>query len=152
MKKYDFTTFNFKGLNGEELEITCFTYETQYNWGHRCYVFYNNMQLKDEKITYYNRTWECFKYESLLNKVVDVVYPGKKQKMERDFIRKQIQAIADREREECDRWVADFKKFWSGLSDNTKKVIQKAGVTVNSIEEAESLIKSAGLIDTVLKA
>lgn len=149
MKKYDFTTFNFKGLNGEELEVTCFTYETQYNWGHRCYVFYNNMQLKEEKITYYNRTWECFKYESLLKKVIEKIYPGKKQKIERDFLRKQVHAIADREREEVEKWATNFMKAFNNLSENAKNALADSDILLNSREEADATLKALQALDAV---
>ena len=143
MKKYDFTTFNFTTLNGGELTINCFIYETQHNWGHRCHVYLNGADWGEYKITYYNRTWERFKFESLLYKVINSIYANKRDQVANEFLSKQVEAIAIREREACQAWINSFQTVWNGLSDETKKTIQEKNIIVHTTEEADTVL--AGL-------
>lgn len=147
MKKSDFKTFNFKTLTGESVSITCYTYESGYYWGHRAYVHNTGDEVK---ITYYNRTWEAFKYESVLYKALRALYPQeKKQQAERAIIEKQLKAIAKREAEACEKWLDNFTKQYNALSEKTREAIKKSDVFINSIEQGEALLKVAQLCDAM---
>lgn len=53
--------------------ITCESYETRYSWGHKAYLLINGHQEAYKKITYYNRTWESYTYQTILSCIVDSV-------------------------------------------------------------------------------
>lgn len=149
MKTYDYKTFNFKTLNGGDVSIICFTFDTGRSWGHRAV---NQSTGEQVKINYYNRTWEAFKYESVLNKAIYAMYPQeKRQRAQRAFIYKQVKAIARYEAEACEKWLKGFKKAYDALSDDTKKTLQKSDIFINSIEQGEAILKGAQLLD-MLKA
>jgi len=51
---------------GRDISVTAWTYETRYSWGHKADLYIDNRLVESKKITYYNRTWERFTYESIL--------------------------------------------------------------------------------------
>lgn len=51
-------------------------YETRYSWGHKARIIKNNEEVGYRKITYYNRTWESYEFETILQSL----YENAKQK------------------------------------------------------------------------
>lgn len=51
--------------------IVAETYSNSHNWGHKAKLFNDTHQLNTYKITYYNRTWECYQYQSVALSVID---------------------------------------------------------------------------------
>ena len=55
-----------------ELSIVAHTYENSHNWGHKATLLHNGThELNTYKITYYNRTWECYQYQSVIKSVLN---------------------------------------------------------------------------------
>ena len=56
------------------LTLTFWYYETRSSWGHKGYIqgHYGDTYCKknDFKIVYLNRTWECYKFQSLIHKMI----------------------------------------------------------------------------------
>ena len=46
----------------------CESQGTRYGFRHLCHVFKNGVHVADSKCCYYNRTWERFTFQSVLNK------------------------------------------------------------------------------------
>lgn len=49
--------------------IDCYSWETQSNWGHKVEIYPAGDTLNiiaSNKTTYYNRTWECYRYQSCI--------------------------------------------------------------------------------------
>lgn len=54
-----------------ELKIVAYSYETRNSWGHKATLILNDTrELNQYKITYYNRTWECYQYQSVIKSVI----------------------------------------------------------------------------------
>ena len=51
-------------------EIVAESWETYRNWGHKATLYRNDYKVNAEKITYYNRTWESYQYQSVMRNVV----------------------------------------------------------------------------------
>ena len=151
-KKYNYKDFTFKTLKDGELFIRAWTYEYSTGWGHKCYYYTDNSNYAEARKTYYNRTWECFTYESLIHSVIDRLYPNKSQKLEHDFIVKQVEAIAKHEHEKAEAWFNTFKSLYNSLSDNMKKTLEKSDIILNTTEEAETVLKSAKMFDLMQEA
>lgn len=60
-------------LNNNTYTFVCETWETSRAWGHRVTMFRNNTEYTTQKITYYNRTWERFTYQSCIHKCINHV-------------------------------------------------------------------------------
>lgn len=50
-----------------ELDITARSWETRYSWGHEATISANCMEVARSRIRYYNRTWETYRYQSVLH-------------------------------------------------------------------------------------
>lgn len=54
----------------KDIKVYCNYYETRNSWGHKGHVETNTHYLNKGKIRYWNRTWECYTYQSLLKYLV----------------------------------------------------------------------------------
>ena len=55
-----------------EFKIVAHTYENSHNWGHKATLLHNGThELNTYKITYYNRTWEKYEYQSVIKSVLN---------------------------------------------------------------------------------
>lgn len=55
----------------DKISIDAEYYETRYSWGHKAYLYINGEQVGYKKATYYNRTWESYQFQSVMESVVD---------------------------------------------------------------------------------
>lgn len=55
----------------KHIKIEAEYYETRYSWGHKAYLFINGHEVVDDKITYYNRTWESYQFQSILKSIIN---------------------------------------------------------------------------------
>lgn len=143
--------FYFTTLTGEDVMIHCETYEHQTGWGHRatiCYIGNNYLQFTKRQ-TYYNRTWECFTYETVIHKVLNAYFNSKTEKNELAFIMKQVDAIAQHEHEKAAAWCEAFTKKYNALSDETKDMLRKKDIMFNTTEQAETVINAALMLDAL---
>ena len=53
-----------------EYSVECFYYETHKKWGHKARLLKNGIEVLKIKIRYYNRTWERFQYQTILDKIL----------------------------------------------------------------------------------
>lgn len=56
---------------GENISAVCESQKTRYGFRHIARLFYHNHEVKFAKVCYYNRTWESFEFESVLQKLLD---------------------------------------------------------------------------------
>lgn len=66
INKYKFDEKDFK-----DVRFYCEYYETRNSWGHRGHVIGIGLNDLSTKRRYYNRTWECYTYQSLLFDLLD---------------------------------------------------------------------------------
>lgn len=67
--KYLIDRFQFQN-ELKDIRVYCNYYETRNSWGHRGHVETGTHYLNEGKIRYWNRTWECYTYQSLLKYLV----------------------------------------------------------------------------------
>ena len=60
-------------LNDNIYTFVCETWETSRAWGHRVTMFRNNTEYTTQKVTYQNRTWECYRYQTCIYKCINQV-------------------------------------------------------------------------------
>ena len=58
-------------INGKEFILYCDGWETSRAWGHKCELKMNDWHLATVKIRYYNRTWESYRFQSVMHKAVE---------------------------------------------------------------------------------
>ena len=67
VKHYSVETFRVKNANNEGFVCECYTTNTKCGFCHTCRV----EGLTDTKISYLNRTWERYLYESVLARAIE---------------------------------------------------------------------------------
>lgn len=64
-------TINLSRLTGGkmmgEVDISAFGWETRYSWGHTAEVSVNYNTVSRAKFRYENRTWESYRYQSVIH-------------------------------------------------------------------------------------
>ena len=53
-------------IKGNKYQFCCETWETSRAWGHKVHLLRNGYELVEEKVRYYNRTWECYRYQTCM--------------------------------------------------------------------------------------
>lgn len=75
--------FNDESL--KDYSIICEYWETSRAWGHRAILMYKGMRIQEAKIRYYNRTWEVYRFQSCMRKVVNDYKEDKLQEFIDDY-------------------------------------------------------------------
>jgi hypothetical protein len=69
-------------INDNEYTFVSNIWDRKNSWGHEVTLFKNNTEIGSASITYLNRTWERYTYQSVMQKVVDHLLTA----MEENFI------------------------------------------------------------------
>ena len=105
-------------VNGTEYVFTCAGQDTSYGFRHVCFegnhVSHYNKPIA--KACYYNRTWESFRYETVLRQAIDKQPKADQEGLTNILIKK----IQQEEHEKCERDIAVFKALYEKTSDNFK--------------------------------
>ena len=59
-----------------EYNVVCNLQRTRYGFRHVATLHKNGYEIARTKCCYYNRTWECFEFESVLQKIVNDNFDG----------------------------------------------------------------------------
>lgn len=78
-KLYDRKVFSLTDIyNNKTVIFTCYTQNTSYGFRHVCTLGYNDTTkakyIKGDivgKVSYYNRTWECYEYQTVLRQAIN---------------------------------------------------------------------------------
>lgn len=57
-------------VRGTKFRFVCEGYSNSRAWGHRVILFEGSREMADVKIRYYNRTWECYTFQTTMLKAV----------------------------------------------------------------------------------
>lgn len=57
--------------------VVCNSENTKYGFSHMASLHKNGFKIAQAKSCYYNRTWECYEFESVLIKVIKENFTGK---------------------------------------------------------------------------
>lgn len=134
-KKYNYKDFSCKLPNGKDVIFRCWAENTRYGFRHLCLNF-DDLGYKKytSKRCYYNRTWERFEYESVLEDAIE-----KLPNNEREYVRAVlIDGTADKIKAECDKFLSAFKAEYDKLSPSMKETLSKT--TITNEKQAESTL------------
>lgn len=157
-KLYGREVFRATTNDGQDFTFTCYGQGTSYGFRHICCLGYSNTDVAKyvkgdiiAKACFYNRTWERFKYETVLRKGIENLDEPKEVKQE--LIDILIEKKAQAEHEECERQVKAFESLWNGLSEKNKEHIRN-GVGENGIQSEEQAQMVMGVMQmmTVLQS
>ena len=133
-KKYDYKNFSCTLPNNKTIMFVCWTENTRYGFRHLCHNLDDYGTGYTSKRCYYNRTWERFEYESVLEDAIE-----KLPNNEKEYVRAVlIDGTADKIKAECDKFLASFKAEYDKLSPSMKETLSKT--TITNEKQAESTL------------
>lgn len=132
-KIYNRKTFEFT-VNGEKIYFYCSTTYTKNGFCHHVYTVGGGKDYEHSRVSYYNRTWESFEYETALFHAVD-----KFPKSMRVSLRLEIQAVAKNEHEKAEAFCAAFRTNFAALSTEQRKFVQEHTPEIISKDQAKMI-------------
>lgn len=130
-KIYNRKTFEFT-VNGENIYFYCNTTYTKNGFCHHAYTVGGGKENEHSRVSYIDRTWESFEYETALFHAVD-----KFPKSMRAPLRLEIQAVAKNEHEKAEAFCAAFRENFAALSTEQKKFVQEHTPEITNMNQAK---------------
>lgn len=137
-KTYNQKHFTFI-VNGQTCTIYCNTTHTRTGFCHHAYFCGLGRELEHTRKSYYNRTWECYDYESVMRAAV-----AKLPKSIQPAFYLELDNIGRRESERCERLFAAFTRNFNALSSDQKQFVREHTPHLETAEQAQTV--SAGMV------
>lgn len=132
-KRYDGTTFECK-VNGISIEFYAYTTDTRNGFCHT--VVCESHNITNTKVSYYNRTWERFRYETALRNAIEKL-PKELREGAKAIL---IDGKAEEEYNKAEKDIKAFKELHDGLTDENKKRLSESGIVMESEEDVKSVM------------
>ena len=132
-KKYDYKNFSCTLPNNKTIMFVCWTENTRYGFRHLCKNIDDNVKYT-AKACYYNRTWESFEYETVLEKAIETL-PKEIQGFVRASI---IDGTRESVKRECENFMKAFKIEYEKLTPAMKEIMAKR--TIETEAQAKSTL------------
>lgn len=139
-KRYNSKTFVFT-VNGEEVRFYCETTRTRNGFCHHVFANGGGKYYEHSRVSYLNRTWESFQYETALLHAVD-----KFPKSLRVPLRLEIQAVSKTEHEKAEAFCAAFAANFAALSTEQKKFVQEHTPVIQNMDQAKTVNAVVGML------
>ena len=125
---------------GRKFSFTCFGQDTSYGFRHVCFL--GDVGLPEaykpiSKACYYNRTWECFQYETVLTEAIEKLQEPKEVKDE--LYNKLIVQRREDGARQVEEEVKAFEKLFNSLSDTSKEIVRTKTPLIQSEEQLEAV-------------
>lgn len=130
-KRYNSKTFEFT-VNGEVIRFYCDTTDTKNGFCHHVFVDGGGKDYEHTRVSYFNRTWEAFEYESALKSAA-----AKFRKSLREPLRLEIQAISLNEHEKAEKFIQAFQANFALLSTEQKKFVRDHTPEITNKDQAK---------------
>lgn len=114
-KMYSVKSFTHE-INGESYTIDCYTTDTRDGFCHHASIYLNGREYK-ARVSYLNRTWESFDYETTIKRLIDKL-PSK---LRADFTKWFIDFEEAKCKGECDKFLDELKAAHDALTPEQKK-------------------------------
>lgn len=132
-KIYNRTNFDFT-VNGEKISFFCNTTNTKNGFCHHVYVIGGGKDYEHTRVSYYNRIWESFQYETALYRAID-----KFPKSVREPLRLEVEAVALDEHKKAERFIKAFEANFAALSDEQKKFVCDHTSEITNKDQAKTV-------------
>lgn len=142
-KRYNNKDFEFT-VNGERISFYCWTTDTKNGFCHHVYAVGGGKDYEHTRVSYYNRTWESFEYESALKSAV-----AKFRKCFREPLHLELQAISLGEGEKAEKFIQAFKANFATLSDEQKKFVRDHTPVINNMNQAKMVNTAVAMLAAI---
>ena len=101
-----------KNIRGTEYTFVNRTWSNSSGWGHETTLFKNNGEMNSRKVRYYNRTWECYEYQSCMQSCVYELIDRKEEYLKDKFKeQKNITRLTKKYEEEFENYKNDNEEL-----------------------------------------
>lgn len=114
-KMYSVKSFTHE-INGESYTIDCYTTDTRDGFCHHASIYLNGREYK-ARVSYLNRTWESFDYETTIQRLIEKLPT----KLRADFTKWFIDFEEAKCKGECDKFIEEFKVAHDALTPEQKR-------------------------------
>lgn len=132
-KRYNSKTFEFT-VNGEVIRFYCDTTDTKNGFCHHVFADGGGKDYEHTRVSYFNRTWESFEYETALKSAA-----AKFCKSLREPLRLEIQAVALGEHEKAEKFIQAFRANFALLSTEQKKFVRDHTLEITCKNQAKMI-------------
>lgn len=142
-KKYNEQNFSAKMSDGTEFHFYAYTTDTRNGF---CHTVVNCcFDVTNTKVSYINRTWESFDYETALKNAIE--------KCDKKYRKELTEILIERkkheEHEKCEAFLKDFSSTYEKLSDKNKELLKNH--EVNSKEQANATLAMMKIMNILNK-
>ena len=146
VKQYDTKYFTAK-VNGKEIEFRCYTTDTRCGFCHTAHYIGWDYDINDTKVSYYNRTWERFEYESVLKRAIDKLPKDVRQQVYDQI----IDGKAAEEEKKAEDMFNSFKGLYDGLNEENKERLANSGIEITNTAQAKGVMGLMALMQIMQK-
>lgn len=126
-------------VNGKEYSFKCYTTWTRNGFCHTVVSW--DYSTTDTKVSYLNRTWERFDYETALKRAIRKFPEG----MQKELYDQIIEGKAAEEEKKAEAMLSSFEKLYNGLNDENKERM-KNYPTIQTEDDARACMGLMGLM------
>lgn len=109
-----------KEIGGRKYLLVPRSWSTSRAWGHDCDLYENGDRVHSARCRYYNRTWERYEYQSVMQVCLDEYIESERNWQERRYREiKGVSRMTAKKRAEFEKWLAE-QSIWpilKGLQD-----------------------------------
>ena len=143
-RQYNKQTFSaFVPELNDVLYFHCWTTNTRNGFCHSCWCDWleGTSVSATTKISYYNRTWERFDYESVLKRAIE-----KFPKSMREDLNLMVERKARGEHERAEEQIRRFKELHDGLTDRQKELLAQTP-PMQTQEDSDRMMGIMGIMN-----
>ena len=141
-KRYNEQTFR-ANVGGTIVEFDCYTTNTRSGFCHTAVC--RTHPMTNTKVSYLNRTWERFRYETTLARAIDKL-PKALQEGARAIL---IDGKAEEEYNRCNAQFDAFKKLHDGLTEENKKRLADSGIEMQTEGDVQGVMGIMALMSVM---
>lgn len=141
-KQYNLKYFTAK-VNGKEIEFRCYTTDTRNGFCHTAHYVGWDYSINDTKVSYLNRTWERFTYESVLKRAIDKLPTDVRQQVYDQI----IDGKAAEEEQKAEEQFQAFKSLHESLSPENKERLANSGIEMHSDSDVKGVMGLMALMN-----
>lgn len=144
VKQRDIQYFTAK-VNGKEIEFRCYTTWTRNGFCHTAHLidYDREYNTTDSKVSYYNRTWERFTYETVLKRAIEKLPTDVRQQVYDQI----IDHKAAEEEQKAEEQFEAFKNLHDSLSPENKERLANSGIVMNSESDVQGVMGLMALMN-----
>ena len=131
-KQYNQELIEIDLNNGSKYSFSCWTTSTRQGFCHTVYCYETGQTTK---VSYINRTWECYRYQTALRKAF-----AKLPKEQRAICELWDLARENQGSEECEAFVNRFKEAYDKTPEWFKEKAAASDLMIHNEEQANSML------------